>query len=184
MILFMDTHDSLITIAIKYNGKVYIKTQESEYSHSIYTVPMIEALLNENNFDINEISKIIVVNGPGSFTGIRVGLSIAKTLAYALNIPIVTISSLCAYLVSSETSCDKMAIITDPKGQYISVYDKDNNVIVEEEYVKENHYQYKVIKNELDINKIIEYCSKLKCENAHLIKANYVKKVDWDDNND
>ena len=45
MILFIDTHDELITIALKNKDDLYIKTQESEYSHSIFTMPMIERLL-------------------------------------------------------------------------------------------------------------------------------------------
>ena len=125
MILFIDTHDELITIALKNNENLYIKTQESEYSHSVYTMPMIEEIFKENNLNIKELKKIIVVNGPGSFTGIRIGLSIAKTMAYALNLKINTISSLTAYLLSNETNDSKKAVIEDNKGYYISVYDKE-----------------------------------------------------------
>ena len=99
MILFIDTHDSLITVALKTKSKLFIKTQESEYSHSIYVMPMIKDLFEANKQNIKDLTQIIVVNGPGSFTGIRIGLSIAKTIAYALNIKINTISSLTAYLV-------------------------------------------------------------------------------------
>ena len=113
MILFIDTHDELITIALKNNENLYIKTQESEYSHSVYTMPMIEEIFKENNLNIKELKKIIVVNGPGSFTGIRIGLSIAKTMAYALNLKINTISSLTAYLLSNETNDSKKAVIED-----------------------------------------------------------------------
>ena len=84
MILFIDTHDELITIALKNKDDLYVKTQESEYSHSIYTMPMIESIFKENNLNVKDLEKIIVINGPGSFTGIRIGLSIAKTMAYAL----------------------------------------------------------------------------------------------------
>ena len=51
--------------------------------------PAIKELIDEQKLD-----EIIVVNGPGSFTGVRLGVTIAKTLAYTLNIPIKTISSL------------------------------------------------------------------------------------------
>ena len=93
MILFIDTHDSLITIALKTESKLYIKTKESEYSHSIYVMPMIEEIFDENKLDVKDLKQIIVVNGPGSFTGIRIGLSIAKTIAYALNIKINSVFS-------------------------------------------------------------------------------------------
>ena len=143
MILFIDTHDELITIALKAKDNLYIKTKESEYSHSVYTMPMIAEIFDENNLDIKDLDKIIVVNGPGSFTGIRIGLSIAKTIAYALNIKINTISSLLTYLISSNIKENKMAVIEDNKGYYISAMDKDNNIILEEQYVTENNYNYK-----------------------------------------
>ena len=110
MILFIDTHAELITIALKHNDDLFIKTKESEFSHSIYTMPMIESIFKENNLDVKDLKKIIVVNGPGSFTGIRIGLSIAKTMAYALNIDINTISSLTAYLISNPGKIRKSVI--------------------------------------------------------------------------
>jgi len=178
MILFLDTHDSLITIAVKNKDNLFIKTQESEYSHSVYTMPMIEELFKENNLNIKDLKKIIVVNGPGSFTGIRIGLSIAKTLAYALNIEINTLSSLTAYLISSSLNEKKKAIIKDNKGYYVSVFDENNEVIIPETYVEEDNYNYKLVDGKLDINKIIDYCSNIKSENPHHIKANYIKKIE------
>lgn len=178
MILFIDTHDELITIGLKNNDDLFVKTKMSEYSHSIFTMPMIEEIFKENKLDVKDLEKIIVVNGPGSFTGIRIGLSIAKTMAYALNIKINTISSLTAYLVSSDLTCDKIAIIKDNKGCYISAMDKDNNILVEEQYVSENNYDYKEVDYNLNINKIIEYCKNFESENPHHIKANYIKKIE------
>lgn len=178
MILFIDTHTELITIALKTKDNLFIKTKESEYSHSIYTMPMIEELFKENNLNVKDLDEIIVVNGPGSFTGIRIGLSIAKTIAYALNLKIHTISSLKAYLISSDINEEKMAIIEDNKGYYVCAFDKNNNTIVEETYLEENPYQYKEVDYRLDINKIIEYCNKFESENPHHIKANYIKKIE------
>ncbi|MGM9874513.1 MAG: tRNA (adenosine(37)-N6)-threonylcarbamoyltransferase complex dimerization subunit type 1 TsaB [Bacilli bacterium] len=178
MILFIDTHTELITIALKTKDNLFIKTKESEYSHSIYTMTMIEELFKENNLNVKDLDEIIVVNGPGSFTGIRIGLSIAKTIAYALNLKIHTISSLKAYLISSDINEEKMAVIEDNKGYYVCAFDKNNNTIVEETYLEENPYQYKEVDYRLDINKIIEYCNKFESENPHHIKANYIKKIE------
>ena len=47
MILFIDTHDELITIALKNNEDLFIKTKVSEYAHSVYTMPMIEEVFKE-----------------------------------------------------------------------------------------------------------------------------------------
>lgn len=180
MILFIDTHDSLITIAVKDDSKLYIKTKESEYSHSIYVMPMIEEIFSENNLDVKLLKQIIVVNGPGSFTGIRIGLSIAKTIAYALNIKINTISSLTAYLVSSDINDNKMAVIEDNRGYYISVFTKDNKKLIDEFYSDKNDYEgkYKEVDHIIDVDKIISYLGNIESENPHHVKANYIKKIE------
>jgi tRNA threonylcarbamoyl adenosine modification protein YeaZ len=141
-------------------------------------MPLIESIFKENNFDVHDLKKIIVVNGPGSFTGIRIGLSIAKTMAYALNIKINTISSLTAYLISNSNNKKRKAVIEDNKGYYISVMDENNKIIVQEYYSSEDNENYDEVEKKLDINKIIDYCSKMKSENPHHIKANYVKKIE------
>jgi len=178
MILFIDTHAELITIALKTDKDLFIKTKESECSHSIYTMPMIQSIFEENKLNIHDLKKIIVVSGPGSFTGIRIGLSIAKTMAYALKIDINTISSLTAYLISNDEKITRKAVIEDNKGYYISVFDENNNNIIPEFYSEENVYDYKTVEEKLDINKIIDYCKNLKSENPHFIKANYIKKIE------
>ena len=61
MILFIDTHDELITIALKNADNLYIKTQMSEYSHSVFTMPMIESLFKENNLNVKDLNKIIII---------------------------------------------------------------------------------------------------------------------------
>lgn len=177
MILFIDTHAELITIALKNKEDLFIKTKESEYSHSIYTMPMIEEIFKENNLEIKDLEKIVVVNGPGSFTGIRIGLSIAKTIAYALKIKINTISSLTAYLVSNDLNKKRKAVIEDNKGYYISVFDENNENIVPEYYSEEDKEDYPQVEEKLDVEKIIKYCENMESENPHFVKANYIKKI-------
>ena len=142
-------------------------------------MPMIESLFKDNNLNVKDLKKIIVVNGPGSFTGIRIGLSIAKTMAYALNIDINTISSLTAYLISNNNGEKRRAVIEDNKGYYISVFDENDNNIVPEFYSENDEYsEYKTVESKLDVNKIIDYCKDMKSENPHFVNANYVKKIE------
>ena len=175
MTLFIDTHDSLITVALKTKEKTFIKTKESNYSHSIYVMPLIEEIFKEAKEDIKNIDNIIVINGPGSFTGIRIGLSIAKTIAFALKKKINTISSLDAYLISDESKEEKMAVIEDNKGYYIKVINQDQ-ILIEESYVTELP-NYKQVVNNLNIEKITDYLKDKDSENVHNIKANYIKKI-------
>ncbi len=178
MILFIDTHDELITIALKDKDKLYIKTKLSEYSHSVFTMPMIKEIFDENKLKVTDLDKIIVVNGPGSFTGIRIGLTIAKTLAYTLNTNINTISSLIAYLISNNNDNERMAVIEDNKGYYICGMDKNNNIIIDEQYVENFDYNLEQVDHNLDIDKIIDYCSNMKSENPHHVIPNYIKKIE------
>ncbi len=183
MVLFIDTHDELITIALKNKDDIYVKEKMSEYSHSVYTMPMIEEIFKEANCDIKDLKKIIVVNGPGSFTGIRIGLSIAKTIAYALKIDINTISSLTAYLISNNNGQKRKAVIEDNKGYYISAFDENDNNIIEEYYSTSDNVNLPCVPKKISVNKIIEYCENLPSENPHFIKANYVKKIEVEHDN-
>lgn len=63
-------------------------------NHSVRLMPAVEQLLQECNVKPKELNKIVVAAGPGSYTGVRIGVTVAKTLAWALNIPIVGVSSL------------------------------------------------------------------------------------------
>ena len=178
MILFIDTHDNLITIALKNGDDIYLKEKFSESSHSIYTMPMREEIFEESNTTVKDLKKIIVVNGPGSFTGIRIGLSIAKTMAYALNIDIVTISSLEAYLISNEDGKKRKAVIEDSKGYYIGAFDENNKPLMDEYYSYEDNLDLPCVEKKLSIRKIFDYCENMKSENPHHVKANYVKNIE------
>ena len=178
--LFIDTHSSLITVALINEHEILKCEQESINSHSIYLLPMIDELISKNNLKMSDLKEILVVNGPGSFTGIRIGLSVAKTLAYCLNIPIKTISSLTAYLISNEGE-NKLAIIEDNKGCYFSVFDKDNKQIIDESYttkIEELKKEYNLISNKLNLRKVYDFLLNKKGENVHLIKANYIKQIE------
>ena len=93
--LYIDTSSSFLYTAILEDEKVLSEIKEEyEQSLSKMALPRIVSMFEENNLRPDDIDKIIVVNGPGSFTGIRIGLTIAKVYAWSLNIPITTILSL------------------------------------------------------------------------------------------
>lgn len=173
--LFIDTHGELITIAFIKDKEIFIKEKYSEYSHATIVLPLLNEMLKENKIKLNEFNKIIVVNGPGSFTGIRIGLTIAKTIAYSLNIPIHTISSLKAYLLSSDE--DGICMIEDPKGFYIGIKNGEN---VEETYTyePEEYNSYKIIENNLNIIKIVNYFNDKEPLKVHSVNANYIKVIE------
>ena len=83
---------------------------------------------------IKNFTKIFVVNGPGSFTGIRVGLTVAKVMAYSLNIPVVPVSSL--EVMASGYDEDVISLIDARRGYvYAGGYDRNLDVIYKDNYV-------------------------------------------------
>ena len=87
--LLIDTHDKLVSYVLYNDGKVVDQVQlESNMRHSEIAMPSLIEILKKNNLEIKDIKEILVVIGPGSFTGVRIGVVIAKTTAYLLNIPI------------------------------------------------------------------------------------------------
>lgn len=78
---------------------------------SAQLMPAIDAMLREAGLDLPALRALLVVNGPGSFTGIRVGLSTAKGLAHAAGVPIVAISRLAVLASLAETRGDLLAVL-------------------------------------------------------------------------
>lgn len=85
--LYIDTSvREEIRVGIEINGKLYEKKAKNLKSQE--TLPLIDKLLKEKKIKLNEINEIKVNTGPGSFTGLRVGIAIANALGFALKIPI------------------------------------------------------------------------------------------------
>ena len=103
-ILFLDTSSFFVSIAIVDNSNILYKYNgiiKDDMSSKI--MPLIREGFNSIDFDIKDIDKIMVVNGPGSFTGVRIGVTVAKTIAWSLKKDIITISSL-EYLATTNCS--------------------------------------------------------------------------------
>jgi len=94
-VLAIDTSNYVMGIALVEDevvkGEVITNLKKN---HSVRVMPAIESLLAECEVTPKELDLIVVAKGPGSYTGVRIGVTIAKTLAWTLNIPIVGVSSL------------------------------------------------------------------------------------------
>ncbi len=94
-ILSIETATSICSVAIHRDGEIMASADLfSEKSHSGSLAILIEQLLSHCELGFKDLSAIAVSSGPGSYTGLRIGLSTAKGLCFALNIPIISISSL------------------------------------------------------------------------------------------
>lgn len=185
--LFISTFSELITIGLLKDGKEIDRLEQvSSRNHSIYTIPMIEELLDKNEIKTNYLNEIIVVNGPGSFTGVRIGVTIAKTLAYTLDITIKTITSLQAYAVSYTSDKNKLVAIPDLKGKYIGYFTKDNDLLSNYIYLNNKEYdkyiedkkEYLIENDSFNLNDIYNYLKNKEGINPHLVNPIYIKGID------
>lgn len=182
-VLFIDTHSEKVIVKIKKVDKIFEDEVLSDRSHSEVLVPTLESVLKKSNLKLQDLDEIIVVNGPGSFTGVRMGVTIAKTIAYCLNKKIKTITSLEMYGVSSEEDFDIVTVF-DSKGVY-SALKKGNEYTqflyqkISEFEIYKNENNYKVLKEKnVNLEKILLYLKNVEPSNPHLVNPIYIKEID------
>jgi len=89
IILSIDTSDQdTAKVGLEVDGKRYEKISQSRVMKAQMVLPLIEELLKEHDAKLHNISEIRVHEGPGSFTGLRVGVSVANALGFALGITV------------------------------------------------------------------------------------------------
>lgn len=87
--LFIDTSEiNTAKVAVEFDGKRFEKTSQSRVMRSQMVLPLIEKLLGAHKLKLSDITAIEVAAGPGSFTGLRVGATVANTLGYLLHVPV------------------------------------------------------------------------------------------------
>ena len=171
--LFIDTHLWNITIILFSDGKVLRKEEVTDKkNNSEFMFPTIEKVLQNDDFD-----NIIVVNGPGSFTGVRLGVTIAKTFAYTKNIPIRTITSLECMAVSQD---NKNVAIGDNNGFYVAFF--NNDMSLKEDYKYITIEEFNKLSNittdfTIDYEAVYKYAMKKDSINPHQVNPIYIKKI-------
>lgn len=138
-ILYIDTTTRYLYTGIVEDDNLLVEVKEDFGTDlSKVTLKNISEMLDSVSLKPSDIDKIIVVNGPGSYTGIRIGVTIAKTFAFSLKKEITTISSLEAMAVSSRKDTDYIIPIIDARRGYSfgAIYDKNYSPILKEQYIK------------------------------------------------
>ncbi|MBR6866439.1 MAG: tRNA (adenosine(37)-N6)-threonylcarbamoyltransferase complex dimerization subunit type 1 TsaB, partial [Bacilli bacterium] len=103
--LLLDTSNTNLSIGLAKDHKVIDEvTYEAWQKQSEYLVNELDILLKKNNLTRNDIEKVIAAKGPGSYTGVRIALTVAKVSAFALNVPLYLVSSLEALKDENEPS--------------------------------------------------------------------------------
>lgn len=201
--LFFDTSSDLLKVSlIKNNEIIYDKEIISKNNHSSYLVPIIDEAFKQNNIDFKELDEIIVGSGPGSFTGTRISVAVAKTYASSFGIMVYSVSSL-EELIYDYSSYDYYVPIIEEKGDnlYFSIFDKDKKRIMDDSYSNINYLykelskldgnillishfgkeyeKYDTVKSKINVLNLIKNIEVNNKEiNPHLLKPNYIKKIE------
>ena len=181
--LFIDTHYLNLVIILYKDGIVVDKIELINIKNqSEVLVPSIVKILENNKITIDNLNELIVVNGPGSFTGVRLGVTVAKTIAYLKHIPIKVVSSL--QVLASNVDKDQFQVsIPENNGMFVGIF---NNDFLNPEYLyikKENIDTYVTnneltIVNEIDYNKLYSKVKTISNINPHLANPLYIKTIE------
>ncbi len=196
--LFIDTCTKYLILALYKNNEIIEYFQmEADNNLSVLLLPKIDELLKKSNLEIKDVDKIYVSNGPGSFTGIRIGVTTAKTIAYGLNKEINTVSEL-EVLASVDTNKKYIVPLIDARRNYVytGMYNNNLNIEIENKYIDLDEFYNFLSKNynindilfvsndsfnintevpKINIWKIIEKHRKDESMNPHLVNPNYLK---------
>lgn len=145
-ILNIETATKNCSVSLAKNGETILckEIAEQGYSHAERLHVFIEQILKETGITVRELNAIAVSKGPGSYTGLRIGVSTAKGLCYALGIPLISVDTL--HLLAKQVTIEKGFIVPmiDARRMevYSAVFDANHNKTAEvkAEILTENSY--------------------------------------------
>ena len=203
--LYIDTTSNYLYTGIVDKDNLICEVKRRiDHDLSTMALSIIADMFSKSDIKPIDINKIILVNGPGSFTGCRIGITIAKIYAWTLNIPITIISSLEA-MATTNLEYDFYVPVIDARRGYVytGIYDKEGNIILKDQYTRKtviemaangmtSNYTYitndnielngSVNKYDPNILKIVERYKDKEEINPHLIDANYLKLTEAEEN--
>ena len=168
--ILLDSSNTKLAVGIAKEGKVLKSTiYEAWQEQSEHMIPEISAILEDFNVKNEEIDDVMVAIGPGSYTGVRIAITIAKTMGFALKIEVFPVSSL---QVLKDGNKPSICIINArSKRSYVGVY-QGNKIILEDQ----------IVSNEDLLNYINEHKGYSLCGNlSHLglegIESNVIEEM-------
>ncbi|MDR1153832.1 MAG: tRNA (adenosine(37)-N6)-threonylcarbamoyltransferase complex dimerization subunit type 1 TsaB [Bacteroidales bacterium] len=137
LILHIETSTELCSVALSRGNQCLAVRENSEgRNHAVLLTPFIDDLLNANRISVDRLDAVAVSSGPGSYTGLRIGLSTAKGLCYGGNIPLISVSTLQAMSMGftrqhGVPASALMCPMIDARRMevYTALYDKDGRQV-------------------------------------------------------
>ncbi len=116
-LLAIDTVTEGCSAALLYNDEIHERYEVTPRGHSQRILPMVEELLAQADLKLAQLDAIVMDRGPGSFTGVRIGVSVAQGLAFAAELPVISISSLAALAQAAfqREGCEQALAVIDAR---------------------------------------------------------------------
>lgn len=128
LILILDSSNTNLTVGLIKDKELLDSISYPCFQRqSEVMIPEIETIFKRNNFSLKQLNGVVVTIGPGSYTGIRIALTIAKIISTSLNIPLYPVSSLESYRVLNE-KCITL-INARSNRSYIAIFDNQNIIL-------------------------------------------------------
>lgn len=191
--LFIDSATATLVVAVVINNEiVYLYNKETGKDMSSSMMPVVAEAFEKSGIKPHDLDRIFAVIGPGSFTGIRVGLTLAKTMAWSLGIKVTPISSL-EVIASGGTDDVNISLIDARRGYvYAGAYDKNLNNVLEDKHIlltdlkiNGTYISYDDLadtKPNIDIIKIIKKHENEEGINPHALNPKYLKLTEAEEN--
>lgn len=120
--LALDASTEACSVALQVNDKIFSRYDICAQSHSLHLLPMVDEVLKEANIKLTDLDGLIFGQGPGSFTGVRIGVGVAQGLAFSANLPVVGVSSLQAMAQLAYIQYDEKQVVAAIDARMAEVY--------------------------------------------------------------
>jgi len=185
-LLAIDTATNNIYIALLIDGQIVDQiSQAGTSNHSVTILPLIESLLTKQNMDLKAIEGLLIGIGPGSYTGVRIGVAIAKMIGYLNQIPVYSFSSL-ALLASASPKSKIIASIDARRGNaFMAAFEQKNGILTVtksdilmnvEDFKNALPVQYEIVTEGFpDVSKVIQSGLLEAVADVHSLVPNYLQ---------
>jgi len=155
LILHIDTAVETASVCLARDGeKIGLAINEKMKDHASWLHPAIKELMQKNGYEIHQLDAVAVIEGPGSYTGLRIGMAAAKGICYALNKPLITMNTLLVMANAARNYSDGLlGPMIDARRMevFAAIYTTALDVIKKPEamVINENSFEEELGKNEI-----------------------------------